>query len=155
MKPLALILTLLLALVGCAEKGQAYDPAHNQVKEEDGVKLSATLDRASYGPRDDIHVHVEATNEGSERVNFVGYNGCDPGINVSTAGYLRVKKVGEPNICTEALVPKTLNVHDTLAVDFVLRPQKSAPSGTHTLLAVFQRGKREEHVKLEVPFTVQ
>ncbi|KEO81616.1 hypothetical protein [Tumebacillus flagellatus] len=155
MKPTLCLLFLLLAVPGCSEKSQVSDPAHNQMKQQNGVKLSLTLDKPSYGPQDEIHAHVEAANDSTESVDYIGYSSCDPGISVASLGYTRVKKAGEPDLCAAVVVPKTLPPSQTLALDVVLRPTKPASSGAHTVRAVFQRGqKRDEHVVIDVPFTV-
>jgi hypothetical protein len=154
MKKRMLILALLL-LSGCMEKGHASDPAHNQVEEQQGVKLSITLNQSAYAPTDDLVVHVEATNEGQTVVPYTGYSSCDPGLTVHSTGYNRVKKPGEPDFCASVIVDKQLKPHETIALDVTLHPDSPVPVGRHTVQAIFQRGARPEHLKSELAFEVR
>ncbi|PWK04973.1 BsuPI-related putative proteinase inhibitor [Tumebacillus permanentifrigoris] len=149
-----LVLTFALLLPGCSEKGHASDPTHNLVQEQNGVKLSVTLDKSTYAPTDDVVVHVEATNEGQTPIAYTGYNSCDPGLNVHSTGYKRVKKPGESDFCASVIVDKALKPQETIALAVTLHPEPSASTGSHTVQAIFQRGKREEHMKVDLPFEV-
>lgn len=154
MKGLFLLLVCTVFLSGCFENGHASDSSQNHVQGQNGIKLAISLNKQTYDPEEDILVHVEATNEEETPVEYVGYNGCDPGISVQSTGYQRVKKPGEPDFCIETIVNRTLKPHDTLLLDVTLRPPSKISSGSHTVQVVFQRGTRSQHIQASIPFDI-
>lgn len=154
MAPLLVAVIFLSGCGGLAPKNAGMPRGVAGSTVADGVRVQASLDAYELDLTQPAEVHVTVTNEGSAKVTFLKYNGCDTGVQVALetngqpVGWFRI--VGPPVACTEALELGELAPGAKIEGRYSWVAATDAPlpgSGTYQVVVRFNRADDYEKVR--------
>jgi hypothetical protein len=137
---------LLLALTAACNGGGGAEPLPTGIviedsAEEEGVFLKLAIDKAAYGPDDEVKVRAEAENRGEEEISFSSPVPGEPGFGLVAVSHLREpQKFGESEEFTRGVLGPGKKLKREAAWDLFLdlpATPVQAPPGRYSITAFF------------------